>query len=266
MDKEYQELYKQRLSELTEEEWQQRNLMLKQLQDGRMQGPPVGLDTVDKPWLKYYEDEDLYKAIPNMSVYDMFMENTKDYDDMMALQYFNVKITFREFKQKIEETKRALINMGVKTGDTVSVCLPSIPEVGYTFYALRALGVTANMLDPRTNPSTLCNCVDDSNSNLLICLDSVVSSFKDCHAKNIVSVSAINSLPLAIRSMIPIFDKTMRVKTPDDNRIIKYSTYMKGARNVTGELEKVVVDPDAPAVIAYTGGTTGISKGVTMRK
>lgn len=264
MNKEDLDEYKKKLANLSEEDKKERNLYLKGLADGTLQGPQVGKSSIDKPWLKKFENDELLKEVPKMSVYQLLKNKTKEYDNLYAFGYFNVKITFKEFKEKVEETKKALLSLGVKTGDVVSVCLPNIPEVGYIFYALNDLGVCVNLLDPRTNSSTLCRSVDDAKSNLLISLDSVVPSFLDCHANNIVSISALNSLPKLFRSIVPVLDKTMRVKLPKDNRIIKYSEFMNGAKKYNNVKIESSYNPGAPAVIAYTGGTTGIPKGVIM--
>lgn len=255
--------YKGKLEQLSEEERKKRYQYLRDLATGKIQGPPVGHSSIDKSWLKYYTEEEVGFDVPKMSIYSFMKEKTKDFDDLDAFGYFSVNITFREFKEKVEEVKKSLVEMGVKQGDIVSVCLPNTPEVGYIFYALNDLGVIANMLDPRTNKSTQEDNVNDAKSKLVITLDLIANNFIGSNAEKIVTVSSLYSLPKFLQNIIKVMDKSMRVKLPNDNRIMDYSEFLglgKGKPNVPS----APYVENAPAVIAYTGGTTGEPKGVLM--
>lgn len=263
MTKEDLLILKGKIAKLNEYEKKERNKYLRKLANGELQGPPVGYSSIDKQWLKNFTDEELEFEVPKKSIYSFMKEMTCDFDSLDALGYFNVNVTFKEFKDKVEEVKKSLVELGVKQGDIVSVCLPNIPEVGYIFYALNDIGAVANMLDPRTNKSTQVNNVNDANSDLVIALDSVIGSFTDSNAKRIVSVSALNSLPTFLQNIIKVMDKSMRIKVPNDDRIIDYKEFIKLGKNKP-MVPSAKFFENAPAVIAYTGGTTGEPKGVVI--
>ena len=108
---------KQKLSKLSEKEEEQRNLYLKKLASGEIQGPLTGYSSIDKPWLKYYTTEQIKTTMPNKSVYGYLYEQNKDYLGRIALNYYGRKITFDELFTKIDETAKALLSMGVKEND-----------------------------------------------------------------------------------------------------------------------------------------------------
>ena len=85
---------KEKLSKLSEQERVNRDLYLKKLQTGEIEGPTTGYPTIDKPWLKYYDDEVIKKGIPMMSAYDFLKERNKDRMNKIALNYYGNKFTF----------------------------------------------------------------------------------------------------------------------------------------------------------------------------
>ena len=120
---------------LTQEELKKRNLYLKQLQDGRLQGPVTGYASIDRPWLKHYDDKMILKDLPEMLMVDYLYECNKDHLDDVALN-FNTKITYRKMFEEIEKTRKMFVKMGVKQGDVVSLGMPFLPETIYAIYAL----------------------------------------------------------------------------------------------------------------------------------
>ena len=70
--------YRKKLSMLSEEEKKLRDLYLKKLSEGSLQGPMTGFPSLDKPWLKYYEDEAIQTDIlTGFSMYDLIKEQNK---------------------------------------------------------------------------------------------------------------------------------------------------------------------------------------------
>lgn len=254
---------KRKIAKLSEEEKKQRDLYLRQLSLGEIQGPSTGYSSIDKPWLKYYEEKALESDIPKMSIFQYMSLTTKNYNEYGALEFMGKTITYREFKENILKVVRTLKEIGVKKGDIISVCLPNIPEVGYIFYAINYIGAIANMMDPRTNESTLIKQVSEAKSELIIILDTVVEKFVNSSAKKIVSVPAINSLPKFIQKIAKLKDKSLKPSKIADERIISYENFIKIGKN-NAEILEPVYEENVPAVIAYTGGTTGVPKGVIV--
>ncbi len=236
---------------------------------GEIYGPQTGYASIDKPWLKHYNVEDLDYKIPDCSVYEYMYQNCQKYSDKICMEFGSgksaLKITYKKMFEMIDKIAKSLKQMNVKKGDVVSVCMPNTPEVAFIFYAINKVGAVANMLDPRTNPSNLQSSIKDSNSKLLISLDKFNPLFEKImdgtSLENVVSVSPIASVSPLLRKIVILKDKSLKSKLPVDKRIINYDDFIKfGLKYQGATLEKV--DSNADSVIAYTGGTTGISKGV----
>ena len=170
--------------------------------NGTVLGPSTGIPSIDKPWLKYYTENQMSRKMPAMRVYDYLYECNKGNLNNIALSYYGKKITFRELFENIDRTARALIGLGVKPGDTVTISMPNTPEAVYLFYAISKIGVIGNMVDPRTSAEGIKNYVEEVKSDLVIIVDSYYDKVKDLVGKSSVSkvvcVSPSETLPLAL--------------------------------------------------------------------
>ena len=106
----------------------------------RQQRTLTGYPSIDKPWLKYYDAENLNLVIPNCSVYENLACHCSDRNSV-ALRFFGNDITYKELFQKIDLVADTLIDLGVRKGEIISVCLLNIPEVVYLIFAINKVGV-----------------------------------------------------------------------------------------------------------------------------
>ena len=120
--------YKQKLAKLSEKEEKLRNIYLSKLASGEIQGPNTGYPSIDKPWLKNYNAEEIQMDIPKKTMYEMLLENNKNNLKETALIYFDKKITYKELIENIEKCAQSLKKIGVKKNEIVTICMPSTPE------------------------------------------------------------------------------------------------------------------------------------------
>lgn len=227
----------------------------------------TGYPSIDKPWLKWYSEEDKNLSIPNCSIYEHMYNCSKQYGSAVCMEYFNVKIRYPKLYKMIDLVANTLLNYGIKQGEMVSVCLPNIPEVAYVFYAINKIGAVANMLDPRSSESQLEDALTNAKSKLLITIDVAADKYakiyRNTKVQSIVTVSAINSLPKLVQFIAKKKDKALDVKIADKNVCGDWNVFLKNYGSKQ-RVQSAVYDENAPAVIAYTGGTTGRSKGAIM--
>ena len=263
---------KEKLSKLSEQERVNRDLYLKKLQTGEIERPTTGYPTIDKPWLKYYDDELIKKGIPMMSAYDFLKERNKDRMNKIALNYYGNKFTFQDFVDKIDTTAKALVESGVKPGDIVSISLPNMPEVAYLYYALSKIGAVANMIDPRTSAEGIKEYIEEANSDILFIVDSYYSKVKPLiengDVREIITVSPSESLPFGLNMGFKVKTFIESFSNPDlkvektGNTIDWKEFYGKG---LLSEVEvKDTYYHNRPSLIEHTGGTTGTPKGVLL--
>ena len=77
-----------------------RDLYLRKLATGEIQGPPTGKPSQDKPWLKYYSEEAIVSDVPKMKAYDYLVLNNLDNLNSVAINYYGRKITYSSLIKK----------------------------------------------------------------------------------------------------------------------------------------------------------------------
>ena len=257
--------YREKLSKLSEEELKKRDLYLKKLANGTIQGPPTGFASIDKQWLKHYDENSiLMPSKKKLSAYEYMKENNKHNLDKIALSYFNIKYTYDELLKNIDETMKALIYMGVNSGEKVIMISANTPENTFLFYALNKIGAVPMIVDPRLNKEEINSCINDISAKKIFILDisgvnEKIDFFKtNIQIEKIVTYSAVESLSQIVKTINNIKSKSIK----EDDKIIKWSTFLKNGEKI--DLNNYSFHNNDECVIVRTGGTTGKPKSVVL--
>ena len=263
---------REKISKLSDKEKKERDLYLRGLANGEIQGPPVGYASIDKPWLKYYTEEQMNTDMPNKSAYYYLYEQNNEYLGRVALSYYGRKITFDELFSKIEETAKALKALGVKENDIITISMPNTPEAVYLFYAISKIGAVANMVDPRTSAEGIEKYVEEVKSDKIIIVDSYYNKVKPLSENGIVdkivAVSPAESLPLGLNLGYKVKEfidsvKDSSKKNSFNEKTMDWKQFISNGKTYNGKTEANFI-PNRPLVIEHTGGTTGQPKGVVL--
>ena len=213
----------------------------------------------DKPWLKYYDRMPEHLEYYNGSMYDI-LEDTKDkYPDYIALEYFDTKYTYRELLNKIDKVAVALKQLNVLENECVTICMPNIPEAIFIIYAVNKIGAICNVIHPLNKVDEIKRAIEETNSTVLFTTDVTYNTVKDLKIKNLIVCEVSNSMNSLLGSLYNI--KNKKNMKYNDN-VIRWNTFMKSGNNVVNT--HVNRGQDSPAVIIYSGGTTGKSKGIIL--
>ena len=219
--------------------------------------------TDEKVWMKYYPEQVRDWKIPKCTALNYMKRVNHDRMSAPALHYYGKDISFDELTIKIDQTANAFAAAGVKSGDIVSFLSVQIPETIAAVYALNKLGAAANTIDPRMDVSSIERMIKASGSKILVTIDlafaKVEKIIKSIDQDLIVVQSAAESLPFVKKVAMNLMAKT---KIAYNATTVKWCDFIENGKH-TVAVEAPYVG-DATVAITYTGGTTGIPKGVVL--
>ncbi len=223
----------------------------------------TGYPSFDKPWLKYYTQDQISAELPKNKIYDYIWTQNMDYLDRIALNYYDRRISYRQMFESIDKAAKAFRTIGVSKGDIVTVIAVTLPETIYTIYALNRIGAIANMVDPRSSIEGIRDYICEVNSKTLVVLDmayeKAATAANETFVEHIVVISAADSLP-SIKKILYKMAKGVHIQ--ETSKSIMWKSFIK-QRSQTDVIDTPYLENEC-CVIVHTGGTTGASKGVML--
>ena len=189
----------------------------------------------------------------------------KDFPDHIALNYMGKKITFTELDRLVNAFARALTDLGVEKGDKVALCLPNIPQVIIANYAIFRLGAVAVQNNPLYTERELEYQLNDSDSKMVITLTLLIPRMQkikpNTKIEKIIGCHIHTYLPFPKKQLFPMVKKNMYRKVEPAENVYVFKDLI--AKYSTDPIEDHSNWEDL-ATLIYTGGTTGVSKGVML--
>ena len=221
-----------------------------------------------KIWQKFYQEGVPHSIdYPNITI-PQFLENTvKKYPKNIAITFFGKKLNYKELSESVDRFATALSDLGIKKGDKFSIFLPNCPQFVIAFFAALKVGAIVVNTNPLYVERELIYQLNDSSCKTILCLDLLypkVKNVKDkTELKNIIVTSIKDYLPFPLNLLYPI-------KQRKEGHVVKIEKepglcFFKELLNkYSSSPPDVDTSQEEVALLQYTGGTTGISKGCTL--
>ena len=220
------------------------------------------MQPMERPWLKVYPEGVRYHLdYPEVPAYHFLFQQVQQHPDRTALIFMNKKISYRELGDGIDRFATALIRrLGVRRGDRVGIILPNCPQnVIATFGAQRA-GAIPVQFNPMYVTREIEYQIKDSGCKVMVTLDLFWPKVREAGGiEKYVQTSIADYLPFPLNLLYPLKAKPPKVPASE---AVPFKELLK--ESLTGFQPAPVNAKEDPSVLLYTGGTTGISKGVMI--
>lgn len=223
--------------------------------------------TAKTPWQSYMGDVPMHIDYFDGSMFDMVEQAARKYPDNVAFDFMGKSTSYRKMLSEIETCARALKTIGIREGDKVTIAMPNCPQAIYLFYAVNLVGGIANMIHPLSAEKEIEFYLNESESVTAITLDQFYHKFESVRQNtkvvNIIIASIRDELSKPIRAGYMLTEGRKIEKIPADAPVIRWRDFMKLSRCCFYNY-KVPRRSSDPAVILYSGGTTGTTKGIVL--
>lgn len=212
----------------------------------------------EKPWLKYYGNVPESLNYFNGSMYDYLKDTASKNEKRSAYSFYGNEVTYKSFMKKIDKVASALKEFNIVENECVTICMPNTPESFALIYAINKIGAICNIIHPLSSTSDIERALKETNSSIIFCSDVAMPKARHIKVKHFIMVPTSESLGKILKTLYNI-KSSLNMKLEEGmitwNEFLNYGvcedTYVKR-------------DPNSPAAIIYSGGTTGKPKGIII--
>ena len=232
-----------------------------------------------EPWmgqvpmhLDYFQGS-MFEAVENMA---------GKYPQNIAFTFMGRSVLYPDMIRETERCARALKALGIREGDKVTIAMPNCPQAIYLFYGVNRIGAIANMIHPLSAEKEIEFYLNVSESKTAITLNQFYQKFANILPNTGVehlvianiadALSPVMKVGFALKNVIDPISKALKKHTrpqflpripKNAPKVVLWKDFLAGAETLRGEYAVKRVGED-PAVILYSGGTTGTTKGIVL--
>jgi len=203
---------------------------------------------MNKVWLKHYPEHIKKELeIPNKSLPEMLDETIANYGEQSAIYFYEKEMTYKKLGQMVGTFAAALQVQGIKKGDRVAIMLPNCPQYVISYYGILQTGAIVTQVNPMLIGKELEYILHDSGAQTIVIYEPLLPALKQ-----IIEHTAIEN----------VIKVSLEGTETEEDTAIGFETFLMKA---TKPPEPVVINADEDtAILQYTGGTTGRSKGAML--
>jgi long-chain acyl-CoA synthetase len=212
---------------------------------------------MEKPWLKFYEPGTPEEIdIPDIPLHKLLENSAADFPDNTACVFLGNERTYSQVNEDANRLAAALHKIGIKQGDVVALLLGNMPQFPVAFFGALKAGAILTLVNPLYQPPEIQFQLTDSGAKAIIVIDIMHDNYVKIRENTPVKHTIVTTMADAFPGMRVSFE------LPDVEGYHLYGELLEKSEPKSPEIK---LDPkETPAVLQYTGGTTGVPKGAIL--
>jgi long-chain acyl-CoA synthetase len=223
------------------------------------------------PWLSSYDQGvPAGYSFPTFALTRVLDDAAATFPEHTALAFLGSKTSYRDLKDQVDRFAGVLRGLGVEKGDRVALLLPNCPQNVIAFFATLRLGAVVVEHNPLYTETELRHQLADCGATVVVCLDRVLDTVlkvqKDTAVRHVVATSLVDYLPLSSQAKLRLPLAKARRRRAELRAAVPAGTqdFKALIKKAVPVAAQVPVSADDLALLQYTGGTTGLSKGAKL--
>jgi len=224
----------------------------------------------ERVWLSSYPEG--VPAEIDASQYDSLVslmeESFSKYADRTAYSFMGQNIGYQETDLKSQAFAAYLQSLGLEKGDRVAVMMPNVPQYPVAVAAILRAGLVVVNVNPLYTPRELAHQLKDSGAKAIVIIENFAITLQKCieqtQVKHVVLCAMGDMLSMPKGAVVNFVVRHVKKMVPDFflPRVVRFNQALRRGQKV--RFVKPEVHSDDIAVLQYTGGTTGVSKGAVL--
>ena len=217
-------------------------------------------------WLKHYDPEvPDHVDYPRIPLYHLLDEAAARHPERPCANFFGKQLSYRQIKELSDRFAASAHNLGIQKGDRVVVLLPNSPQFLIAYYGLLKAGAVIVPLNPLCAERELIFHFGDSGAETAITIPLFMKKVAALQGKTplkrIVYSRLADFLPFPL-NLAQGFLEWRLMRGLDGSTLVDFKTLLEQAPFADWRPEPA--EPDEMAVLIYSGGTTGVAKGIML--
>jgi long-chain acyl-CoA synthetase len=230
----------------------------------------MNASTIDRPWLSAYPpgvptdiDASQYTSLVAL-MEESFSKNAS----AVAYSFMGKDVTFGQTDSLSQAFAAYLQGLGLVKGDRVAIMMPNVPQYPVTVAAILRAGFVVVNVNPLYTPRELEHQLKDSGAKAIVIIENFASTLEQCIAntpvKHVVLTAMGDQLGMLKGALVNYVVRNVKKMVPAFNlpSAVRFNDAI--AQGTRGTVKRPDIKPDDVAVLQYTGGTTGVSKGAVL--
>ncbi len=224
---------------------------------------------MEKPWLKFY-DEGVPATIdyPRTVMPQVLADTAKKHPDRTATIFKGARLTYRELNELVDRFAAGLQQLGVKKGDRVAIHLPNCPQFPISYYAILQVGGIVVPCNPMYVAREMEHQLNDSGAEVIITLSAfypLIKQIRDrTNLRHVIVAKIKTYFPGLLKLLFTLLMEKKEGHAVDISGDANTYWFQDVLAKAPAKPTPVDLDWEDTAVLMYTGGTTGISKGAEL--
>lgn len=218
-----------------------------------------------KPWLTCY-DEGVphhidYPAVP---LFHYLEQAAREHPNQACTVFKGATLSFKEMDELTDRLAAGLHELGVKKGDRVGIFIPNTPQFVIAYFSVLKLGAVVVATNPLYTAREVEHQVNDAGIEVMLVMSNFYNTIKEVQPKTKIKTLVVTNIKEYLPPVLSfLFSLTKEKKGGFRVNLAEGDIWMKDliSRHKPEERPKMEVTPDDIALLQYSGGTTGISKG-----